>query len=294
MEEDSIELIDYLRVVWKYRYLILIGVVLCAVVAAAWSFSLPKLYKVSTILEVNLKAGKDFPSAIAANIRAGMFDAQVQEEIAKTSKNSHIPHLSFKVSDPKRSNMVRITYETADIKMGKTILEFLNKAIIDGFKKEADEIKPLILLNERATENIKARIDAISNQIELIDNTIVDRGRGKKSTRIEDVDGLILLRSSLRDSLLEQEILLLETEGRLAKLRASYEEGGPVRVIQKPTSSSGVAKPKIKLNILLAFVVGLFFSIFLAFFLEYFQKMGTKSQSSASAGQAASVKNQEQ
>jgi len=299
-EEDTIELIDYLKVVWKYRYLIVIGVVFCTVVAAAWSFTLPKVYRASTILEVdtqtrkifpsvivaNIQAGlevdiqtrENLPSAIAANIKAGMFDSQVREKIAETSKSSTIPHLSFKVSNPKNSNMIRITCETADIKMGKTILEFLNRVIIRGYQKEVDEVKDLILLKEEVMKNSKTRIDAISNHIKFIDNAIAQREKDKKSMGIDDVSGLILLRSSLRDSLFEQEGLLLDTEESLAGLRSFYEKGGPVKIIQKATSPSTPVKPKMRLNILLAGIVGLFLSVFLAFFIEYIRNASRGGQ----------------
>ena len=268
-EEDAVELIDYLRVVWKYRYLIVIGVVFCSVAAAAWSFALPKVYRASTILEVNTETRKDLPSVVVANIKAGMFDSQIREKIAETSKSSTIPHLSFKVSNPKNSNMIRISYETADIKMGKTILEFLNRVIIRGYQKEVDELKHLILLKEENKKNIETRIDALSNQIKLVDNAIVKREKDKKSMGIDDVSGLILLRNSLRDSLFEQKSLLLDTEESLAELRSSYEKGGPVKIIQKATSHSRPVKRKMRLNILLAGIVGLFLSIFLALFIEY-------------------------
>jgi len=298
-EKDTIELIDLLRVVRKYRYLIVIGVVFCLAVAAAWSFSLPKLYRVTTILEVNPKAVVDLPSIIghlflaesqkgqlylkpwidspsiiAASVNAGMFNSQIREKMAETLKSLSISRFSFKASNPKDTNMIRISYETADIKMGETILEYLNRLIIEWYQKELNRVRDGILpLEQKIEKNCKARINAISNQIELIDNSIAERGKDKKEVRIEDLSGLILLRGSLRDSLLKEENMLLETEKRLAKLRLSYEEGGPVRIIQKPISSSRPVRPKIKLNILLACLVGLFLSVFLVFFIEYIRKV---------------------
>jgi len=289
-EEDTIELIDYLRVVWKYRYLIVIGVVLCATVVAAWSFSLQKLYRVSTILEVNPKAGIrllaksqeeqlhlkpliDSPSIITASVNAGMFNSQLRDKLKQNLKTFTIPNLSFKASNPKNTNMIRISYETADIKMGETIIECLNKFIIERYQKEVDRVRDrILLLEEKIKKNCKARMDAISNQIKLIDNTIAQKGKDKKEVRIEDLSGLILLSGSLRDSLLKEEKMLLETEERFLEAKASYGNEA-LKIIQKPTSSSRPIQPKIKLNILLACVVGLFLSVFLAFFIEYIRKV---------------------
>jgi len=162
--------------------------------------------------------------------------------------------------------------------MGKTILEFLNRVIIRGYQKEVDEVKDLILLKEEVKKNSETRIDAISNHIRFVDNAIAQREKDKKSMGIDDVSGLILLRNSLRDSLFEQEDLLLKTEESLAELRSSYEKGGPVKIIQKATSPSGPVKRKMRLSILLAGIVGLFLSIFLAFFVEYIRNASKGGQ----------------
>lgn len=267
-EEDSIELIDYLSVVWKYRYFIIVSIIFCSAVVGIWTFNLQKLYKVSTILALNPMAKIDSRSTIAANINGGMFNGQLREKLKENLKTYSVSNLSFKASNPKNSNMIRITYETADIKMGEIILEFLNRAIIEMYQKKVDTAKKLFLLEEESKNNIKTRIDTISNQIKLIDNTI-NKEKDNKRFGVKDLSGLILLRTSLSDSLLQQEHLLLEAEKRLEKLRLSYEEEGPVKIIQKPISSLKPVKPKIKLNILLAGVVGLFLSLFLAFSIEY-------------------------
>jgi len=283
-EEDSIELIDYLKIVWKYRYFIIIGIIFCSAVVGIWSFNLQKLYKVSTILALT-RAKIDFPSAvvidspstIAANINGGMFNGQLRDKLKENLKTYTFPNFSFKASNPKSSNMIRITYEVADIKMGETILEFLNKAIIEMYQKKVDTVKKIFLLEKESKNNLKTRIDAISNQIKLIDNAI-NKEKDNKRFGVKDLSGLILLRGSLSDSLLQQEHLLLEAEKRLEKLRLSYEEEGPVKIIQNPISSLRPVKPKIKLNILLAGVVGLFLSLFLAFFIEYIKNSLKDSQ----------------
>ena len=281
-EEDSIELIDCLKVVWKYRYFIIIGIIFCSAVVGIWTFNLQKLYQVSTILMTNLKAEIIFPiaiaenpkteiifpSAIAANINGGMFNGQLREKLKENLRTYNVPNFSFKASNPKSSNMIRITYEAADIKMGEIILGFLNETIIEMYQKKVDTVKKILLLEEESKNNIKTRIDAISNQIKLIDNTI-NKERDNKRLGVKDLSGLILLRISLSDSLLQQEHLVFEAEKRLEQFRLFYEEEGPVKIIQKPISSSSPVKPKIKLNILLAGVVGLFLSLFLAFFIEY-------------------------
>ena len=46
--EDEVGLIDLLRVIWKWKFLIIGGVVVCAVVAFVISSMLPKIYWIET------------------------------------------------------------------------------------------------------------------------------------------------------------------------------------------------------------------------------------------------------
>ena len=48
--EDEIELIDILRVIWKWKYFILAGTLLCALIAAIISFNMTKIYSIDMVL----------------------------------------------------------------------------------------------------------------------------------------------------------------------------------------------------------------------------------------------------
>ena len=49
--EDEINLIDYLKVLWKWKWLIIAGTLICAVAAAVISSQMPKIYRVATVIE---------------------------------------------------------------------------------------------------------------------------------------------------------------------------------------------------------------------------------------------------
>ena len=51
--DDEIELIDLLRVLWKKKYLIIGGTIVCAIVAAAISFAMPKVYSIESKFSIN-------------------------------------------------------------------------------------------------------------------------------------------------------------------------------------------------------------------------------------------------
>jgi len=49
--EDEIELMDYLKVIWRWKYLILAGTLACAIGAAIISLNMTKIYGISTVLQ---------------------------------------------------------------------------------------------------------------------------------------------------------------------------------------------------------------------------------------------------
>lgn len=51
--EDEIELMDYLLVMWKWKYLIVAGTLICAVAEVVISFSMPKVYSIRSHLKIN-------------------------------------------------------------------------------------------------------------------------------------------------------------------------------------------------------------------------------------------------
>ncbi len=48
--EDEIELMDYLLVIWKWKYLIVAGILICAVAAGVISFLMPKVYRIDMVV----------------------------------------------------------------------------------------------------------------------------------------------------------------------------------------------------------------------------------------------------
>ena len=50
LDYDEIELMDILQTVWKWKYLILVGTLICIVAAAVISLNMTKVYSVGTVL----------------------------------------------------------------------------------------------------------------------------------------------------------------------------------------------------------------------------------------------------
>ena len=61
--EDEINLIDYLRVLWKWKWLIIAGTLICAVAAAVISSQMPKIYRKENISNIKVLQNPEVSSA---------------------------------------------------------------------------------------------------------------------------------------------------------------------------------------------------------------------------------------
>jgi len=141
--ENEIELIEYLRVIWKWKYKILAGALICAIVAGVVGFRAPQLYRVETILklyEINRTMGKpeyiDSPSSIESMIELDMLRNNILAYLKK-SENLDIYSISeFKVTLLGAGNFLQISYDTADAQLGVNIVNSLKPVLLKKYKEK--------------------------------------------------------------------------------------------------------------------------------------------------------------
>ena len=161
MVEDELELIDLLRVIWKWKYMILAVTLVCTIVAGYLSFKKPPAYRLSTILEINrieyvnnsiesensgdvldhMQPYIEPPAKIKALIEFGVFDDDLKKYLKKV-KNFDISSISkFSVTALDKGNLLRVTYNTPDAGSGVNILNSLKPVVL---KKYENKILPLL------------------------------------------------------------------------------------------------------------------------------------------------------
>lgn len=200
---DEIELIDIFRVIWKWKYLILTGTLVCALVAGVLSFVMPEFYSVDMVLRPGILKVKedgsntyiDSPENIKALIDAGTFEKEILNEVAN-SEDRNLPDgrdmpksLDFKTDIPRDSNTLKISYETADINLGKEILQHLKSSLIEKYKKLVDyyqkEYETKISLKKAEIENHRAAVKAAEQNIKNFQERIAElKERFRASMRI--------------------------------------------------------------------------------------------------------------
>ena len=141
--EDEIELMDYLKVLWKWKYLIIVGTLVCAIAAAVASLSMTKIYGITTVLQPGMlkvtEDGKtvyiDSPQNIKALIETGGVNGQVLKNVQFPNVKEQPTSIEFEVTIPKNTNALEVVYETPYVDIGLQIMKNLNDGLLERYDR---------------------------------------------------------------------------------------------------------------------------------------------------------------
>jgi len=177
--ENEIELMDFLYILWKRKWLIIILTSFCVITAGMTSLLLPKKWEVDSII---------VPSKFLIQTEGGQYEEvvvvdpkQVAGQISEATYNSKIANeLNIEINKfPKLTaanlpdtNLVRVSIKEKNIEKAKLILHSLfNHLKIQLDKKVEIEIKGIdsqIKSNEIEKARIEEEIKANKNQINIV------------------------------------------------------------------------------------------------------------------------------
>ncbi len=205
--EDEIQLMDYLEVLWKWKYLILIVTLLCAGIGAFVSFQMKKIYRVSTVLEPGIvhldQNGRVVRTCRGDELRSLIDTGALNGRVLADLKSKGVPDLplalGFDVEQPKKSDIVEVTYDTPNSEMGVQVLAGLNEAVLKNFSGLVNRWK-----QQYATQ-LTAKRGASSALVQRI----VRRKNSISSAKVEN---------AIKASQIEAKISMSET--RIAKLES--------------------------------------------------------------------------
>ena len=136
---DQMELMDRLKVSWKWKYLIIAGTLVFAIIAAVVSANTSKIYEVKMVVAPGLLKiddnGKrlyiDTIMNIKTVIESGTFNDQI---LSGLDKNLKADRLEFKIETPRNVNAIRVLLETTDKTVGLKIMRELGNLLQDKYK----------------------------------------------------------------------------------------------------------------------------------------------------------------
>jgi uncharacterized protein involved in exopolysaccharide biosynthesis len=250
--EDEIELMDLLKVLWKWKYLIIIGTLVCAVAAAVVSLNMTKVYGVTTVLQPGMlkvtEEGKtvyiDSPENIKAVIETGALNGQVLKNVQFPDTEEQPTSVEFKVTIPKNTNALEVVYETPYVDIGLQIMKNLNEGLLERYGR-------LVRLYE---DNYNNEIHSKSNETSKLTEKIA-KVRHSISTLEAETDAKISeimakisgKRSEIVQSEIQHEAKLSELTAKISAKRAdisSTEAENETRISQIINNISAI-KTKI-------------------------------------------------
>lgn len=298
--EDEIELMDYLRVLWRYRFWILGVTLLSGILTFGLSLALPPVYEVSTVIEPGrygcdtFESGEerprgeiyysDIPQNLKTKISQGAYDHRIRENV----KLSLDKKLKWKIFFEKDSYIVRAVLETTKPNQGLAALNELIIALSQEYSQTQQTFKDTLAQEIQRTQNqleiLNARQKELEAETKRIKNntqrlikerdTLVANPTGKG-----DPTAMVLLTTTLQQNIMYYNQILDQLtnikkdidnkQSEIVRLKLRQDFISPIKIIQEPQIGPKPIKPKKVLNAAIAGILGLFMSVFGAFFAQY-------------------------
>lgn len=269
IQEDEINIRDYINVIIKRKKLILAIFCVAVVVSAVVNLQLPKVYEVTSTVQLGSVNGfvtnKDEAKELVFNRDS------LQVIIKKLNLNIDGERLreNIKIKDIPGTNLLTVTIVYPGLEEAFKIHDFVVSSLIN--QGQGIYLDNLAILKGRLNE-LEAAIKTVEGNINRIQNLVSEL---PKSGNISESD------ISLRIILLQ--ITLPSYESNLTTLRNLRNElklaivnAKDFKVFDAPIKPKYPIAPKKKQNVLIAGILSLLFSIFLALFMEFFRKVKMK------------------
>jgi len=280
IQEEEIDLREYIHVLSKRKGIIILIFLIAVITAALVSyFALSPVYQSSVVFSIALMDNRP-PTTITAQIENNVPIIRIDEvlevinsnflldEVVKrTSLNISSDQLraQIKVENVKDTNFIRIIVEADSPEKAKGLAENIVKVFIE--KNQSKYTEKIILIEKRlkVLEQEIVEFEKRIQEIEIVKKKIATSEELSETERYFQTS-LLLNSSSNERNLYNNLIYQINT---LQERLNNCQDFGIINYAQLPTVP---IKPNIKLNILIAGVLGLFVGIFVAFFLEFWQK----------------------
>jgi len=315
MPEQNVELIDYLRVFWKWKRLIILITVVCAVTSGVVSFVLPKIYQSSTILEVGrvprhrgtdreqIEPIEDIES-ISEVLESDEMLSKIKEKFNLHTTLGRIrarldvePILGKYIGSRLQARLIKITFEEQDPRLTVDVLNTLSDSLIQQHLKEYQaSIKSLDEEINNSQDEINLQNDyqkVVREQIKVAEKAIAETKDELSQLSLKNMSPLevLFLRTTLRDreeriagfrrELKDVELSIQHLKNEVVYLEHMRAVSENTKVRDKAVKLDAPVKPRKKLNAIIGGVVGFVVAIMLAFFFEYLQSVRTREREEA-------------
>ena len=276
--EEEINLLDYWRVIWKQKILIISVIFLITLISIIISLNAVEIYQTTAIISPLREEKGGGGMSLLSQQFGGLGNIA---GISLPSSKSSIEIMNLLNSNMIREKMIR-KYNLLPVlfseKWDKEKKEWINKppTMWDGIRSLSSRIK--------VTNNIKADIITVSAEFHnpeitviLVDDllsTLTEHmsNESRKSALIKRQYLEEQLRST-SDPLIRQKIYNLISQQVETAMMSEMNEYFAYKVIDPPRVPDRRIRPDKRKTVVLSFIVSSFIGVFLAFFLEYIKKL---------------------
>jgi hypothetical protein len=232
--DDEIELIDILRIIWKWKWIIIGFTLFCLLSVAIYGLTRPvaKLYKVSTAIEINSEARLGPLKKMKAEIEYGIFNQQVFNDFPNINRDENAKPLSIAVEIPNGLNMLEISHTTPDARRGEEVLDSIVKSLRKKYEKEI--VKEKIKL-DLAIDQKNYSIKKIHNGLNLTKkqlNLSIAKIKNKADEEAANIEALLEKISLTKIRIDQIEAILKQAESRSERLASEK-----MRAIVNPSNA---------------------------------------------------------
>lgn len=189
--DDFFDLVDILRVIWKWKFIILAGTLVFAVIIAVISINSKKVYRVEMTISPGIlsipEQGKiihiDSSANISAMINTGTFDGKILAYLKNDNLNDLPDFFHFETYTPRFSETIKIAYETPNTDIGIKGLNYLLDCLTDRYEK-------LVLHYKKKHEM----------EIDLINSTI-NNLKLRKNSEYKNIENINLRTAELKNEI---------------------------------------------------------------------------------------------
>ncbi|MBZ9578631.1 hypothetical protein KJA14_02160 [Patescibacteria group bacterium] len=148
-EYEEIDLMDYVKVILKRKWLILAVFLAAVIVAGVFSWFSPKFYKIDTSLEIG---------RIIGQVTEAPFEVVEPPEqlVEKINNGIYGWFPGIKISNPTDTNLIKIEAISKEPQKTKKILENINELILAEHNNKINSQKNLL---EKEIEELQEKID---------------------------------------------------------------------------------------------------------------------------------------
>lgn len=260
--------IDLLSIIWKRKTIIAAITAISVIASFAISSLTAKIYKIETIIEPGSSFEKQFiatdyctskdisfkkvtidtPQAIITKIKKGVFNKAIAEKYnIPTDTGQSLKFIPERLTDHAfDTNMIGISIEYPGREKGAEVLMELIELISEDYIEQTTQVKMLIGFE----------IDLLKKKAKSKNHAFNDKTLNENENR------------NIKEMNIEQNRIYND----IKELEMQKEMISPLVIVSEPQSSYLPVKPKTQRNMLLSFVISLFFGILVSLLFESYKR----------------------